>query len=86
MKEQKEEGLIERQLMNRLRKSHMSLARLKKTLKANDLTNTVKIVLIHLSDERSNEEQMVRELTELTGKDIWAAQNGMVIDLSLTPF
>lgn len=83
---QDEQGLIERQLLNRLRKSHMSLSRLKQTLKANDLTKTRKIVLLHLSNERSNEEQMVREVSEQTGIETVAADAGMVIDLELTPF
>lgn len=86
LKEQAEQGLIERQLLNRLRKSHMSLSRLKDTLKANDLSKTRKIILVHLSDERSNEEQMINEIHDLTGIETIVADAGMVIDLDMTPF
>ena len=79
-------NLQERQMLNRLRKSHMSLHRLKQTLAANDLTETRKIILLHLSDGRSNEEQMVREVQEQTGIETIAADKGMEIELSLTPF
>lgn len=86
LNKQMEAGLINRVLANRLRKSHMSLKRLKLTLKANDLTDTRKILLVHLSDGRSDEQQMVEEISTLTGKETIAVNSGMVIDLNLTPF
>lgn len=86
VREQAEKGMIEKMLLNRLRRSHMSLYRLKQTLAANDLSQTRKIVLLHLSDGRSDEIQMVSEITEQTGIETIAADAGMVIDLSLTPF
>ena len=73
-------------LRNRLKESHMSLRRLKDALAANDLTETAKIVLVHLSDSRSNERQMVDEITEQTGLEVVAAAAGMKINLTLTPF
>lgn len=73
-------------LRNRLKESHMSLRRLKDALKANDLSATEKIVLVHLSDQRSNEAQMIREINEQTGIETVAASAGMMIDLELTPF
>jgi len=73
-------------LRNRLKESHMSLKRLKDALSANDLTDTMKIILCHLSDQRSNEKQMVAEINELTGVETVAATNGMYIELSRTPF
>lgn len=73
-------------LKNRLKESHMSLRRLKDALSANDLTDTEKIIICHLSDQRSNEQQMVSEINELTGIDTIAATDGMNIELSLTPF
>lgn len=73
-------------LRNRLKESHMSLRRLKDALAANDLTESAKIVLVHLSDSRSDERQMVSEVTEQTGLEVVAAAAGMEIDLNLTPF
>lgn len=86
MDAQQEDGKLTPALRGRLKKSHMSLRRLKDTLAANDLTATRKIVLCHLSDERSDEKRMVGEIAALTGKETIAASNGMVIDLRLTPF
>lgn len=80
------DGDLPETMRNRLLGSHMSLRRLKDTLAANDLTPARKIVLCHLSDERSDEKRMVSEISALTGKETIAASNGMVIDLSLTPF
>lgn len=81
-----EAGQIDKALKNRLLESHMSLRRLKDTLRANDLSKTRKIVLVHLSGERSDEARMVREVTEATGIETVAASDGMTIELSLTPF
>lgn len=73
-------------LRNRLKESHMSLRRLIDTLAANDLTETALIVLVHLSDKRSDEQRMVREIYERTGIATVAASAGMTIDLYRTPF
>ena len=81
-----EDGKIEKSLRDRLLTSHMSLRRLKDTLAANDLTQTRKIILVHLSDERSDEERMVAEVWAATGKETVAASNGMTIQLDLAPF
>lgn len=73
-------------LRNRLKESHMSLRRLKDALKANDLRETAKIVLVHLSDQRSDERRMVQEITDQTGIETVAAAAGMTIELERTPF
>lgn len=85
------EDLIKPDEMNeyhikRLNESHMNLRRLMDALKANDLTETAKIVLVHLSDSRSNEQRMVSEISDLTGIETVAASAGMTIELSRTPF
>ena len=66
--------------------SHMSLSRLKTLLRANDLSVCRKIVLIHLSDAKSDEARMVREIAELTGVDTVAAHAGDEIKLTKAPF
>lgn len=73
-------------IRRRLLQSHMSLERLKRLLAANDLTQARKIVLVHLSDARSDEARMVREITELTGVETVAARAGMDIKLTKAPF
>lgn len=73
-------------LRNRILQSHFSLANCKDMLSANDLSKVNNIVLIHLSDSNSDEKQFVKEVTELTGKNVCAAVNGMEIDFNKTPF
>ena len=84
--QQADDGVISPELMIRLRTSHMSLRRLKEAFAANDLRATSKIVLLHLSDQRSDERRMTREITEQTGIETVAASEGEVISLTLTPF
>lgn len=69
------------ELWCRLKESHMSLDRLKKTLGANNMAGTRKIVLIHMSDERSDEKRMVEEIGALTGVPTVAAHDGDRIEL-----
>ncbi len=73
-------------LRNRVLKSHFSLANCKDMLSANDLSKVNNIVLIHLSESNSNEKQFVKEVYELTGKNVAAAFNGMKINFNKTPF
>lgn len=73
-------------LHTRLMQAHMSLRRLKDALRANDLSRTRKIVLVHLSDSRSDEARMCQEIEELTDVETVAAQDGATIKLELTPF
>lgn len=84
---QTEEGTLSPALRMRLKKSHMSLRRLADALKANDLSTTRAIVLVHLSDERSDEGLMVRVIQKVSGiENVTAACSGMKIPLELTPF
>lgn len=73
-------------LRRRLKESHMSLRRLRDALRKNDLNDTAKIVLVHLSDQRSDEQRMVSEIQELTGIETVAANAGMTIELERIPF
>lgn len=73
-------------LRNRILKSHFSLANCKDMLSSNDLSKVNNIVLIHLSDSNSNEKQFVKEVTELTSKNVCAAVNGLEILFNKTPF
>lgn len=79
-------GALDAGLRRRLLESHMSLRHLKEALLANDLSKTLKIVLVHLSDSRSNERKMVQEIQEATGIETIAASNGMSIPLEICPF
>jgi len=67
-------------LRNRIFKSHMNLDTCKELLRANDLSAVNNIVLIHLSDSNSNAKQFEQEITACTGKKVYVAQAGMVIE------
>lgn len=86
MDDMQNEGSMTPELRKRLKRSHMSLDRLIATLNANDLTHTRKIVLVHLSDERSDEKAMVNRIRFETTIDAVAATNGAKIPLELAPF
>ena len=60
-------------LSDRLYTSHMEISQTIKTLLANDLSQTREIHLLHLSDERSDEERFVREVQAATGVPTYAA-------------
>jgi phosphoribosyl 1,2-cyclic phosphodiesterase len=71
---------------NRLLESHFSLEHCKEFLQANVTTDTRKIVLLHLSDDNSDAERMVREITDLTGIDTEVAEPGKIIKLEIYPY
>ncbi len=84
---QQQEGILSSALRSRLKKSHLSLRRLLDVLKANDLTKTKAVVLVHLSNERSDEKAMVSAVKEVTGLDeVYAAVAGQRIPLRQYPF
>lgn len=62
------DGSVPPVMINRLKRSHFSLENVKEFLLANDLSQVVRIYLIHLSDGNSNAEQFQREVAETTGK------------------
>ena len=80
------EGASPEFLRNRILRSHLSLENCKELLQANDLSKVNNIVLIHLSDSNSNEEQFQSEIQELTGKNVSVASAGMEIPFTKTPF
>lgn len=81
-----ENGYIAREMKNRLLESHFSLEHVKEFLTANDLSKVKTIVLLHLSCNNSDSERMIREITELTGKEVVIAEAGKNIPLELYPF
>ena len=65
----------------RLMTSHMELNTCKGFLCANDLTNVANIVLLHLSDNNSDEKNFVSEIERQTGKVVYAAHTGLEIEM-----
>jgi len=70
----------------RLLKTHLELETCKGILRANDLSKVINIILVHLSSGNSDEARFVREIRELTGKAVYAASKGLVIDMNINPY
>lgn len=69
-------GLIPLTIGNRIRKSHMSLAQCIATLRANNLSRTKSIILIHLSNRNSNATLFEQQVGKAVGKMVCVAKNG----------
>ncbi len=70
----------------RLLSTHMELGTCKGILAANDLSHALDIVLVHLSDGNSDQDRFIREVTECTGKAVYAARKGLIIDFNKVPY
>ncbi len=68
LKRNVEQGLVDKAVMRRVIRNHMSIGRAKDLLRANDLSKVREIVLIHLSNENSDAERFKREVQALTAK------------------
>ena len=75
-----------RVLRKRLNQSHMSLSRLCDCLTSNDLKLAREILLVHLSDQRSNEVEMIEKVACVTGVSTQAAHDGETYKFELEPF
>ena len=70
----------------RLLSTHMELQTCKSILLSNDLSNVINIVLVHLSSGNSNQDQFVREVRGITGKNVYAACRKMIINFNKIPY
>lgn len=64
-------GVIAPELAARIARNHFSLERLLDFLKANDLSRTKEIHLVHLSDNNSDERRFKQEVQRLTGVKVY---------------
>lgn len=71
---------------NRTLKSHLSYDNCVQALQANDLTKVNNIVLLHLSNDNSHAEEFRAGIKKATGKTVYIAEAGLVINLNKTPF
>lgn len=74
-------GLIPFSVRERVLRSHLSVADCIKWLKANDLSQTRAVVLLHLSGNNSNADNFVQRVKRNTGKMTMVATKGLEIDL-----
>ena len=77
-------GSVPPERRTRIVYDHMELNTTKGFLAANDLSGVNNIVLLHLSDGNSDARKFTREIRELTGKSVYAADRGLEIDLNRT--
>lgn len=71
---------------NRVIGSHMELQTAKDFLRANDLTKVNNIVLLHLSAGNSDSKLFKKEIQELTGKNVFVAEPGLIVPFNKQPF
>ena len=69
-----EAGTVNDAMAKRLLQSHFSLDNVKGFLKANDLSQVREIHLLHLSEENRDAERFTKEVRELCGKPVYAAE------------
>lgn len=75
-------GRVQPAMRDRLLTSHLELSNCIRYLQISDLSQVQKVVLIHLSDGNSNETQFVQQVREATGKRVYAANAGMVLQFN----
>ncbi len=81
-----ESGKMPISMRPRLLQSHMEINTTLWILRRIGLVDIHNIVLIHLSDGNSSEERFVKSAQELTGKQVYAANKGLTIDISKNPY
>lgn len=75
-------GVISKAQRDRVIGSHMSLDTCRETLQANDLSETRRIILIHLSDRNSDAAQFKKTIARATGREVITADRGQTIELT----
>lgn len=71
---------------DRIIDTHMSYHHCVDTLRNMDLSRCRQVVLIHLSNDNSQEAQFVEGVRAATGKPVFAAVEGMELDFGTKPF
>lgn len=80
-------GHIDHRRYDRTVQSHMSYENCLRTLHANDLSEVNNIVLLHLSDDNSNEKEFVSGIArEFPDTTVTAAAPGITINLNKHPY
>ena len=74
-------GIVSEAQRVRVVESHMSLDTCRETLQANDLSETRRIILIHLSDRNSDAAQFKKTIARATGREVITADRGQTIEL-----
>lgn len=79
-------GVIPLSMKERLLHSHMELQTAKEIIRCNDISNVQEVILLHLSDNNSDEELFRTEMCRASGKPTYVAKQGVEISLSKLPY
>lgn len=77
------EGRTRQSQRDRLMTSHMELFNAIDAIKANNLSDVREIVILHLSDNNSNEAEFVRTVQAATALPTYAAKPGLSLDFTI---
>lgn len=80
------EGVTPPSMRERLLTTHMELQTCKGVLQANDLADVNEVVLLHLSDRHSDEQQFKAEVEAVCGKPTYIANAGLTLELTQLPY
>lgn len=75
-------------LRDRILQSHMELETCKEFIRQNKTVMLDNVILLHLSDGNSNEQQFIQEVKDVAGErvNVFAADKGLEINLDIIPF
>lgn len=79
-------GIVPESMKDRLLHSHMEIETTKEVLRANDLSAVNEVVLLHLSDNNSNEDDFRQSVLKVAGKPVYCAKSGLSINLNKEPY
>ena len=87
LKENVEAGEVDKELKDRVIRSHFSLENVKDLINANDGNIIGSVILIHMSDRNSEPHRMKREIQDINHvENVYVASKGMEIDICDLPF
>lgn len=79
-------GIVPVSMRDRLMHSHMELQTAKDILRSNDLSETKEVILLHLSENNSNDELFAEEICRAAGKPVHVAKRGLELNLCKSPY
>lgn len=79
-------GEVTQRRFEHVRSGHMSIETTIDTLRANDITAVMNIVLLHLSEEHADPETFRERVQSATGTRVWVAKPGLKIPFDKSPF
>ena len=80
IRENRKAGKLDKDRYDRILEGHFGLENCKEFLAANDLSHTIRIVLLHASKQNGNTVLFKKVIEDQTGKDVFIARAGLVID------